>query len=373
VRVVHILVPRRDRVRPLLEYAWSAARAVDAEIVCPLPDPRWRAVHNLERRRRGRPPWPADLERHLPPGSVVPFVPLPGRSLDAAAWAVARRLADQPIDVVQGSILDESGYVAVRVARWLGTASVAVAHGTDAANLSRRHRTADRSRWTARWASRLVAVSNHVARPLRALGRDVEVIPYTVFGADFPLRPWPPGPPWRLAFAGRVGPAKGFDVLLAALARIPRRPWMLEVLGPREAGWDPGRHIQASPVAGRIQWRGPRVQSEVAEALARSHALVLPSRAEGLGNVVVEALLTGRPALVAATGGLVEIPGVRTVSGHDPDRWATALSDLMDDLASTRPEGLRRGVEGWTWERQALRMRATYAELSSRENKTQGM
>ncbi|MGF1511060.1 MAG: glycosyltransferase family 4 protein [Myxococcota bacterium] len=372
-RIIHVLLPRAETLRPVLEYAWNGAAAVGAEVWIPVPARPVRRPHRWWGRITGRRRYPADLEGALerlrPTPRLIPYLPVPGRSLQSAAAAVAlklRRSNPASPTVLQGSILDEGGYVAVQAGRWMGVPTVAVAHGSDAARLASPgpySGPAARGLFAVHWSTRLLAVSNHVARPLRRLGREVEVVPFAGFADAFPLHPPPPGPPWRLLFVGRVGPAKGFDLLLAALRLIHRRPWRLEVIGPAERGYDPIRAIEASGFPKRVRWSGARPQAEVAEGFRAAHALVLPSRAEGLGNVAVEAILTGRPALVSAVGGLVEIPGAIQVRDRHPSAWATALSNLMDGLPEWRPEPSRQAVLPLTWERQAPRMEHIYRGL----------
>ncbi len=62
-----------------------------------------------------------------------------------------------------------------------------------------------------------------------------------------------------------------------------------------------------------------------------AHAVVVPSRREGLGLVAVEALALGRPVIASRTGGLPEVvtPGAGVlVTPDDPDALAAALRAL---------------------------------------------
>jgi hypothetical protein len=108
--------------------------------------------------------------------------------------------------VVHGSLLDEGGYVAVEAARAIGARSIAVAHGTDVraalGNLPARGRRR-RARHAVQHATRLIAVSNHLAAELRRLGRDADVIRFSVPRDRFPLARVSSGFA-RLSYRGRV-------------------------------------------------------------------------------------------------------------------------------------------------------------------------
>lgn len=126
---------------------------------------------------------------------------------------------------------------------------------------------------------------------------------------------WQPPQPWpddavggiRLACVGRLNvKEKGQDLLLRVLAseKWRRRAVSVTVLGEGEQR--EGMERLAARL-GLTNVRFVRYREDMAAFWAGHHALVLPSRAEGLPLVVVEAMLSGRVPIVTNVGGNAEL------------------------------------------------------------------
>ncbi|MTD14116.1 glycosyltransferase [Nakamurella sp. YIM 132087] len=159
-------------------------------------------------------------------------------------------------------------------------------------------------------------------------------------------------------------PRKGLDVLLAALAKPESGDAALVVVG--QSGWgdvDPVRLAARSGVrADRVHLLGRIPDEDLAAVLAGARALVMPSRAEGFGLPVIEAMAAGVPALHSDIPALVEVAGGAGIPV--PVGSIGALADAVreiwtdDALAADRSAaGLARAADfGWdrtaraTWE-----------------------
>jgi glycosyltransferase involved in cell wall biosynthesis len=119
-------------------------------------------------------------------------------------------------------------------------------------------------------------------------------------------------------------------------------------------------------------WTNRLETTEVAVALDASTALVLPSRSEGMGRVVVEALCRGRPVVATRVGGIPDL--VRDgengllVEPGDTAGLADALIRILSDrpLAERLAARARESAEPWlaTPEEYAAKLREAVLRLS---------
>ncbi|HEV2746189.1 MAG TPA: glycosyltransferase [Allosphingosinicella sp.] len=129
------------------------------------------------------------------------------------------------------------------------------------------------------------------------------VLPNPVTDRIAARKPAPDGARPRLVAAGRLVPAKGFDLLIEAAAMLdargldfelaifgdgPERDYLADLIGQLELG-------------GKVRLAG--ATAELERELARADLFVLSSRREGFGNVIVEAMAAGAPVLATACDG----------------------------------------------------------------------
>lgn len=256
---------------------------------------------------------------------------LPGMvaSLGAAAWAEARRFRP---DVVHAHWLLPNALVAALLP---GRHRLVVTlHGNDV-QLAAGRWASPVARWVARRADVVMAVSGPLARQAEEvldLPAGSVAVTHLPLPLDMEPSPLPSGPP-RLLAAGRASREKGFDVLLDALARPDAAAWHATVVadGPER----PDLERRAAALGDRVRLLPLVPRRELFALMADHHAVVVPSRSEGLGLVAVEALALGRPVVASDVGGLpdVVIPGDDglLVPPGDADALAAALGRLGAD------------------------------------------
>lgn len=154
--------------------------------------------------------------------------------------------------------------------------------------------------------------------------------------------PLPEGPP-RLIAIGRLSEQKGFGLLVQAMALVaPHIPGLsLDILGEGPFRSQIEEAIAQAGLAGSIRLAGWQDEEGVRAALAGAHALVLPSFAEGLPMVVMEAFAAGRPAIATAIAGVPELVGPES-GWLVPAGDAGALAGAIMQMAATPRETLAR-------------------------------
>lgn len=152
-----------------------------------------------------------------------------------------------------------------------------------------------------------------------------------------------------LVCVGRLCEQKGQGILIEATAQLAAQNHNLELVlvgdGPMRGGLE--EMIARRGLADRVRITGWMTGKEVQQELLRARALVLPSFAEGLPVVIMEALAMGRPVISTYIAGIPELveDGVNgwLIPAGDIEQLATAMRTVID----ATPEKLgRMGREG---------------------------
>lgn len=175
----------------------------------------------------------------------------------------------------------------------------------------------------------------------------------------------PGGSGKRVAFVGRLDPVKGALLLIEAMAAVlkthPDATLALAGDGPARAGAE--ARTKALGIEAAVHFAGFMTQGQVADLLANSDMLVLPSFAEGLPVVYMEALASRIPVVASRVAGVQELveDGVTgfAVPPGDVATLADRMIRLMDDPAAARAMGEagRKAVEaGFDIRREGARL-----------------
>lgn len=138
-----------------------------------------------------------------------------------------------------------------------------------------------------------------------------------------------------LLSVGNLVPVKGIDVLVDALAtpHLRAREWMWIHIGDGpERGRIEGR-IRHHGLESRCRLVGTIPHQNLPEWYRAATLQVLPSRSEGVPNVLLEGMATGLPFVASAVGGVPEIaPDLSwCVRPDDPIALAETLARVLDD------------------------------------------
>ena len=146
-----------------------------------------------------------------------------------------------------------------------------------------------------------------------------------------------------VAFAGRLMPEKGVDVLLQALAKTQPNVWcILAGEGPHRARYE--EQARELGLSGRVRFLDFR--SDVREIFACADVVAVPSASEPLANVALEAMAEGRAVIATAVEGMPEAVEHEVTGLLVPPGDADAFAGAIGRLARLPEEAREMGVSG---------------------------
>lgn len=152
---------------------------------------------------------------------------------------------------------------------------------------------------------------------------------------DAPLTDTP-----RLVCVGRLCEQKGQLILLEAIRRLKEQNIRFELVlaGDGEMRTEVERLIEQNDLKDQVRITGWISSQQVREEIQAARAMVLPSFAEGLPVVIMEAMALERPVVSTTVAGIPEL--VR----HGKDGWLVAPGDA-EALANALAEVLGHDVD----------------------------
>ena len=307
-----------------------------------------------------------DLQSLLPPSVTATGRRAPARGLQQL-WARAQW---PPVELLAGpmDVFHATNYVLPPLRRAAGVVTVhdlaylRMTHVVDAAS-ARYRQLVPRS---LRRAAAVITDSQAVADQIQeAYAPTVPVVPVPLgvdpaWGearpADAALRSRLGLPSSYVLFVGTLEPRKDLATLLAAHAQMQDPPPLVLVGG---RGW--GEQLDLS----RCITPGYLERHELLQVVAGASVLALPSRDEGFGLPLLEAMAAGVPVVASDLPVLKEVGGdvARYAPVGDAEAFAAALQETLTDPGD--PAALRRQAAPFTWQRTASLTRAVYGSVAS--------
>jgi len=200
------------------------------------------------------------------------------------------------------------------------------------------------SKWLAqRGTDRFIAISEPVKKdfldgttrplPITTVPNGIDLGEFSVSRCENPVL--------RIVCVARLDhEIKGQDILIEALAIVRGRslPFTCQLIGDGPSRSYLEKLVKVRGLAGMVEFTGVRMN--VADLLSGADLFVLPSRYEGFGLVILEAMASGLPVIVSNVDGPAEIvedgrSGLHFKSG-DPDDLADKIEGLLTDAGSRR-------------------------------------
>jgi glycosyltransferase involved in cell wall biosynthesis len=148
----------------------------------------------------------------------------------------------------------------------------------------------------------------------------------------------------RIISVGSLKRVKGHDVLIEAFRDVvdtyPSATLQIVGDGPLRSEYE--ALIDQKGLAERVELMGWCSPEEVRKRLRKASLFVFPSRHEGFGLALVEAMAVGLPVVASDTGGIPEVVGPEyefLASTNAPDQYSRKISRLLNNDALLQAVG----------------------------------
>lgn len=223
----------------------------------------------------------------------------------------------------------------------------------------------------------VIVTSPRTVDAVEALGVEHDRIAVVEPGTDQrPVAAGSAGAALHMVSVASLVPRKGHDTLFDALECLTHLPWRLTCVGSLQRASTYAaalvRRAEDGPLVGRVTLAGELTGVALDAVFHAADLFVLPTRYEGYGMAVAEALARGIPVVSTATGAIAELVGAEAgvlVPPSDKESLARVLEAVLRDTACL--ERLRRGAlrarESLpTWDTACTRMEEALARFAAR-------
>lgn len=260
-------------------------------------------------------------------------------------------------DIVLATWAYPDGWAAVRLARRHGLPVAVLVHGSDVRRMDEFAARRAGTREALCEADGVIAVSADLAARVVALGAAPERVATVLDGVDRTL--FHPGDRAaarqrlgladdrrHLLYIGNLLPVKGVDVLLQACQAMDakRQDWRLHLVGDGAERARLQAQAQSAGLADRVVFHGAQPHAALPDWLRAADLFVLPSRSEGIPNVLLEASACGTPYVASRVGGIPEIAALGAgvlVPPEQPQALAGAIDAALQAPPAQPAEGPR--------------------------------
>ena len=306
------------------------------------------------------------------------------RLVDLYRFFLLRLLRRTPFDLLHCHGLYPSGYLAALSKPKIDIPILLTSHGGDVYEnnvrvrkpiLKRRHEIAVRS------ADRLIAISRFTRDGFLRFGASAERIVDIPNGVEIEAFTTPAERPVNLdpaiqpnayfLFVGRLARRKGVDVLLRALARLPRSPVVrLVVAGDGDERSSLEQLAGELGLSDEVRFVGPAYGQTKTYLFQNALCTVVPSRTwEAFGLIVLESYAASRPVIATRHPGLADLvqPDVtgQLVESESVEELAAAMQKMIGEPARAGEMGraASKFVADYSWRAVAQRHLSLYQQL----------
>ena len=234
------------------------------------------------------------------------------------------------------------GEAAVRIGRMVGAPSCVIVGGSDVLLITRKPSRRRRVQSVLEATDAVITVNDDLKEAVVRLGIRADKVLVWRQGVD--VGRFQPGdrhlarqqlgipvPGRVIVWVGRMAPVKGLDILLESCALLRERgvEYHLYLVGDGPLRRDLVAQAEAHGLSAHITFVGPKLHNELPDWYRAADLTVLPSRSEGLPNVLRESLACGTPFVASNVGGIKEIADPLLLSANEDSPLDWPRTELL--------------------------------------------
>ena len=245
-------------------------------------------------------------------------------------------------ELIIGYWAHPDGAAAVRIGRLVGAPSCVIVGGSDVLLVTRKPSRRRRVQAVLEATDAVITVNDNLKEAVVRLGIRADKV--HVWHQGIEVGRFRPGdrllarqklgiavPARVIVWVGRMVSVKGLDILLRACLRLRTRDvdYHLYLIGDGPLRSELTAQTEVGGLFKHVTFLGPKLHDELPDWYRAADLTVLPSRSEGLPNVLRESLACGTPFVASDVGGICEI-GDETCSILVPPEDPEALSEAIE-------------------------------------------
>lgn len=289
------------------------AKRLPLKILVPVAWPQWFKLSKTQKREGG------EQVRYRPffytPKVAYPFFSV--FMLYSLLFTSLGWIRRQRPDALFASWAYPEGVATAMLAKFLGCPFFIKVHGSDVNDFAKDKWRAKQIVWAAKRAAKVFVVSNALRQKLITMGVPEDNISLVYNGVDqdvFYLDKGDEKPSNQLLYVGNLKANKGVMELVKSYCQLiqsePDAELVIAGQGAMEATMR--EYLQQHSASGKVRFLGSISHQQVADEIRASRFVVLPSYAEGVPNILLEAMACGKPVVATNVGGIPEIVSEQT-------------------------------------------------------------
>lgn len=277
------------------------------------------------------------------------------------------RTLPMKLDTIHAHYAVPQGVLGVLIKKSRRKPLVTTLHGSDIMVLGRRRVARPLVKWVIKNSDRVVVVSEALKRQALELGAREERTKVVYAGVSKVKERRKESDENKILFIGALVRQKGVDLLLRAFSMLGIADAELVIVG------DGKEKEGLEKLALDLGLKGveflPPVE-DIGEVMSDASVLVLPSREEGFGLVLLEAMARGIPVVASRTGGITEIVAHEEngllFKGEDYRALSKEILKLIKDeeLRDRLTKKAKKDAGRFSWEKMAREVDEIYAEIA---------